>query len=67
MVRFHRHLAERAAGDPRFHYHYVTAREMYNLVKAAEDGWKGTIAEALDYRLVSLLSEQVSKLRLSPR
>jgi hypothetical protein len=53
MVQFHRHLAERAARDLRFHYHYVTAREMYNLVKAAEDGWKGSIAEALDYRLVS--------------
>ena len=26
--------------------------EMYNLVKAAEEGWKGTVAEALDYHLV---------------
>jgi len=63
MVQFHRHLAERAASDPHFHYHYVTAREMCNLIKAAEDGWKGTIAEALDYRLVSLLSEQLSHSR----
>ena len=52
MVRFHQHLADRARHDPNFHYHYVTAREMYNLVKAAEDGWSGTVAEAVDYRLV---------------
>src|SRR5262249_20709621 len=52
MVRFHQDLADRARCDPHFHYHYVTAREMYNLVKAAEDGWTGTVVEALDYRLV---------------
>ena len=52
MVRFHRDLADRARRDPSFHYHYVTAREMYNLVKAAEEGWKGTVADALDYHLV---------------
>jgi hypothetical protein len=52
MVRFHRDLADRARRDPSFHYHYVTAREMYNLVKAAEAGWKGPVLDALDYRLV---------------
>ena len=38
--------------DSNFHYHYVTAREMYNLVKAAEDGWGGSVADALDYHLI---------------
>jgi hypothetical protein len=52
MARFHEALAGRAREDAAFHYHYVTAREMYNLVKAAEAGWKGSIAEARDYRLV---------------
>ena len=52
MVRFHAVLAEYARQRPRFHFHYVTAREMYNLVKAAEAGWQGTIADALDYELV---------------
>jgi len=52
MVQFHRDLADRGRRDPEFHYHYVTAREMYNLVKAAEDGWSGSVAEALDYRLI---------------
>jgi hypothetical protein len=52
MRRFHEALAERARDNPRFHYHYVTAREMYNLIKAAEAGWKGTVADALDHELV---------------
>jgi hypothetical protein len=51
-VRFHEALAERARVDPRFHYHYVTAREMYNLVKAAEAGWTGPVAEALDHSML---------------
>ncbi len=53
MVRFHEELAERAARDPQFHYHYVTAREMYNLAKAAEAGFKGPVAEARDFEIVS--------------
>jgi hypothetical protein len=51
-VRFHRDLAARACVDRNFHYHYVTAREMCNLVLAAEAGWQGSVAEALDYRLL---------------
>jgi hypothetical protein len=51
MARFHRDLAEYARARPNFHYHYVTAREMYNLVRAAEAGWKGTVAAARDYQL----------------
>src|SRR5262249_19780332 len=53
MVRFHEDLARLARDNPRFHYHYVTAREMYNLVKAAEAGWQGTVAAARDYELVA--------------
>jgi hypothetical protein len=52
MIGFHRALAERAAQDLNFHYHYVTAREMYNLAKAAEAGWKGSVADARDFELV---------------
>jgi hypothetical protein len=51
MVRFHRALAELAAVNRRFHYHYVTAREMYNLVRAAEAGWQGPVALARNYEL----------------
>lgn len=52
MVRFHRELAEYARTHPNFHYHYVTAREMYNLVQAAEAGWRGDVAAARDFELV---------------
>jgi hypothetical protein len=52
MVRWHRQLAELAQNNPDFHYHYVTAREMVNLVKAAEAGWQGSVAEALDFELL---------------
>jgi hypothetical protein len=30
----------------------VTAREMYNLARAAEAGWEGTVAGARDYELL---------------
>jgi hypothetical protein len=51
MVRFHEALARRSREDPHFHYHYVTAREMYNLARAAAAGWAGSVAEALDFEL----------------
>lgn len=53
MVRFHETLARRAEEDPRFHFHYVTAREVYNLVKAAAAGWRGSVAGARDFALVA--------------
>jgi len=52
MVRFHENLAERARRNPNFHHHYVTAREMYNLVKAAESGWSGSVDAARDQTLI---------------
>jgi hypothetical protein len=52
MVQFHRDLARLAEENENFHYHYVTAREMYNLARAAEAGWKGSVAEARDWELV---------------
>ncbi|MGF1581026.1 MAG: hypothetical protein ACFCD0_16805 [Gemmataceae bacterium] len=52
MVRFHQDLAALAKANSNFHFHYVTAREMYNLVKAAEAGWTGSVEDARDYQLV---------------
>ena len=52
MIEFHRALAGRALGDPRFHYHYVTAREMYNLVRAAESAWTGDVDAARDFEMI---------------
>ncbi len=51
MLELHRELARRAKDDPNFHFHYVTAREMYNLARAAAEGWAGDVASARDYRL----------------
>ncbi|HVT88947.1 MAG TPA: hypothetical protein VHD56_08855 [Tepidisphaeraceae bacterium] len=52
MVRFHEMLAARAKRDPNFHFHYLTAREMYNLVRAAESGWAGTVEQARNFELI---------------
>lgn len=49
MVAFHEQLKARAVSDPMFHFHYVTAREMCNLVHAAEARWSGTVAQARNY------------------
>jgi hypothetical protein len=51
MVRFHQELARLSQENRRFHFHYVTAREMYNLAKAAEAGWRGSVEEARDFQL----------------
>jgi hypothetical protein len=51
MLAFHEALARRTAEQPNFRYHYVTAREMYNLARAAEAGWRGSIDEARDFEL----------------
>jgi hypothetical protein len=52
MVAFHAALARYAEANPWFHYHYVTAREMYNLARAAAAGWTGSVAAALDHELI---------------
>lgn len=53
MVDFHHALARRAASDRSFRFHYVTAREMHNLARAAEAGWTGSVAGALDFAIGS--------------
>jgi len=52
MVEFHEGLRRRAAGSPAFHVHYVSARESYNLARAAEAGWTGSVREARDFELI---------------
>jgi hypothetical protein len=51
MVQFHRAMSLRAVKDPGFHFHYVTARELYNLARAAEDRWTGSVDGARNYTL----------------
>jgi Glycosyl transferase family 2 len=51
-VAFHRGLARLAAERPGFFVHYVTAREMVNLARAAEFGWTGTVESARDFEYI---------------
>ena len=64
MAVFHQELADLAEENPRFHYHYVTAREMYNLVRAAESGWTGDVDSARDFERV--WEPQVSEIKKMP-
>lgn len=50
MRAFHRMLAELAAGGEELRFHYVTAREMVNLVHAAEAGHTGDPGPWRDFR-----------------
>ena len=50
MHAFHRHLAQRASADEDFRYHYVSARELVNILHAAEDGKQGNPGHFRDYR-----------------
>jgi hypothetical protein len=51
MVAFHQALTDRAARQLGFRFHYVTAREMYNLARAAESGWTGDVPGALNFEI----------------
>jgi hypothetical protein len=53
MIRFHDELAKFSLENPNFQIHYVTAREMWNLARAAEAGWPGSINEARDFAVIS--------------
>ena len=56
MEQFHRDLAQRAAEDDGFRFHYVSAREMVNILHAAEDGHSGDPGDFRDYRYRSLIT-----------
>lgn len=49
MYRFHEALAARFNDGRRYRLHYVTAREMVNIVKAAEQGERGNAGCFRDY------------------
>ena len=52
MARFHADLARASRENPCLNVHYVTCRDLYNLVRAAEVGWAGSVEEARDFELV---------------
>jgi hypothetical protein len=51
MVEFHRRITKEFNDGSRYRLHYVTAREMYNIVKAAEAGMTGDPGEYRDYEI----------------
>jgi len=55
MLDFHRTLPEFAAANPHFHFHYVTARELVNIVHAAEAGKAGNPGDYRDFFYTSRL------------
>lgn len=48
--RFHEHLTTRYNPEHGWRLHYVSAREMVNIVHAAEDGHRGNAGRYRDYR-----------------
>ncbi len=49
MRNFHRSLSEMAAEDHSLHFHYVSARELVNIVHAAEAGHSGDPGQFRDF------------------
>lgn len=60
MRRFHQALPQFAAAHPGFHFHYVTARELVNIVHAAEAGKTGNPGDYRDFRFISQLRPPVT-------
>jgi hypothetical protein len=52
---FQQFLSQFAASHPGFHYHYVTARELVNIVHAAEAGKTGNPGDFRNFRYISRL------------
>jgi hypothetical protein len=48
---FHRHIGEQFNDGTRYRLHYVTAREMYNIVRAAEAGRTGNPSDYRDFEV----------------
>jgi len=57
---FHDALPQFAEEHPNFHYHYVTARELVNIVHAAEAGMAGDPGGYRDFRYTSRLCPPVT-------
>jgi hypothetical protein len=51
MHEFHRQILEHYNDGQRYRLHYVTAREMYNIARAAEAGERGNAGTYRDYEI----------------
>jgi hypothetical protein len=50
--RMHAHLQVRYNDGATWRLHYATAREMYNIIRAAEDGTCGSPGDFRDYEVM---------------
>jgi len=66
MRSFHRSLAKMAGDDESLRFHYVSAREMANLVHAAEAGHSGDPGQFRDFRYRRLSSTETAKTFVEP-
>lgn len=55
---FHRYLMKQFKSNERFRLHYVSARELVNVLHAAEDGCGGNPGQFRNYRYRSLLKNE---------
>ena len=55
LADFHRSLPQYAAAHPGFHYHYATAREVVNMIHAAEAGLNEITRYSRNFRYASRL------------
>jgi hypothetical protein len=60
MNRFHSALPQFVSEHPDFHFHYVTARELVNIVHAAEAGKTGDPGAYRDFRYTSRIRPPVT-------
>lgn len=65
IKEMHRYLAKRYNDGSKFALHYVTAREMYNIIKAAEHGETGNPGDHRDFELPRPAYRQSSEPALS--
>jgi hypothetical protein len=49
--RMHEYMQDKYNDGTRWKLHYVTAREMYNIIRAAEDGQDGEPGQYRDYEI----------------
>jgi hypothetical protein len=61
MRAFHRALAELAKNDNSIRFHYVTARELVNILHAAEAGHSGDPGQFRDFRYRRVTSGQTER------
>ncbi|MDB6025369.1 MAG: hypothetical protein JWM68_1592 [Verrucomicrobiales bacterium] len=60
MKHFHQHLMETYRDNAQYKLHYVTSREMVNILHGLEEGRKENPGELRDYRYRSLMKEKGS-------